>query len=73
MRFAGGGFESTVRLAKSSPDMWTPIFLENRENVLDVLDEHIQQLKQFRSSIDARDEAALLKLMENANRIKRIL
>lgn len=72
-QLAGGGFESTVRLAKSSPAMWTPIFLENRDNVLDVLDEHIQQLKQFRSYIDAGDEAALVKLMENANRIKRII
>lgn len=72
-QLAGGGFESTVRLAKSSPAMWTPIFLENRENVLDVLDEHILQLRQFRSSIDSGDEDALLKLMENANRIKRIL
>ena len=72
-QLAGGGFESTVRLAKSSPAMWAPIFLENRENVLDVLDEHIHQLKQFRSSIDTGDEAMLLKLMDNANRIKRIL
>lgn len=72
-QLAGGGFESTVRLAKSSPAMWTPILLENRENVLDVLDEHILQLKQFRNSIDAGDEDGLLKLMENANRIKRIL
>ena len=41
---AGGGFESTVRLAKSSPAMWAPIFMQNRDNVLDVLNEHITQL-----------------------------
>ena len=46
---ASGGFDSTVRLAKSSPDMWVPIFRQNRDNVLDVLDEHINQLARFRS------------------------
>ncbi len=46
---AGGGFESTVRLAKSNPAMWVPIFMQNRENVLDVLNEHISQLRKFKS------------------------
>ena len=45
---AGGGFESTVRLAKSNPAMWAPIFMQNRENVLDVLNEHISQLRKFK-------------------------
>ena len=67
---AGGGFESTVRLAKSSPAMWAPIFLQNRENVLDVLDEHILQLKQFREALQAGDASALTEFMINANRIK---
>jgi prephenate dehydrogenase len=70
---AGGGFESTVRLAKSSPSMWAPIFMQNRENVLDVLNEHISQLKKFKSCLEKENYTYLKELMENANKIKRIL
>jgi prephenate dehydrogenase len=70
---ASGGFESTVRLAKSNPNMWVPIFLQNKEQVLDVLTEHIEQLKKFKESIEQNDADKLRKLMEHANEIKRIL
>ncbi len=70
---AGGGFESTVRLAKSNPAMWAPIFMQNRENVLDVLNEHISQLKKFKASLEKENLEYLVELMENANKIKRIL
>ena len=49
---AGGGFESTVRLAKSSPETWAPIFMQNKYNVLDVLREHIHQLQIFRRLLE---------------------
>ena len=45
---AGSGFESTVRLAKSSPAMWTPISEQNKENIVEALDEYIGNLKQFK-------------------------
>jgi prephenate dehydrogenase len=70
---AGGGFESTVRLAKSNPAMWAPIFMQNRENVLDVLNEHISQLRKFKASLEKENLEYLVELMENANKIKRIL
>ncbi|NOT52072.1 MAG: prephenate dehydrogenase [Chitinophagaceae bacterium] len=70
---ASAGFESTVRLAKSNPAMWVPILLQNKENVLDVLKEHIAQLSRFKESIEKDDHAYLLRLIENANKIKRIL
>jgi prephenate dehydrogenase len=70
---AGGGFESTVRLAKSSPEMWGPIFMQNRENVLDVLNEHIMQLRKFKSCLEKENYAYLQELMVNANKIRRIL
>lgn len=70
---AGGGFESTVRLAKSNPAMWAPIFMQNRENVLDVLNEHISQLRKFKVSLEKENMKYLIELMENANKIKRIL
>jgi len=70
---AGGGFESTVRLAKSSPAMWAPIFMQNRENVLDVLNEHISQLRKFKSSLEKENYEYLVELMENANKIRRII
>ena len=70
---AGGGFESTVRLAKSNPAMWAPIFMQNRENVLDVLNEHISQLQKFKLSLEKENLENLVELMNNANKIKRIL
>lgn len=70
---ASGGFSSTVRLAKSSPDMWTPIFRQNRDNVLDVLDEHINQLSRFRSLLIKKDFDAFYRLIQQANDIKRVL
>ena len=70
---ASGGFSSTVRLAKSSADMWTPILLQNRENVLHVMDTYTGMLEAFRKAIDESDEEALRKLIQDANRIKRII
>ncbi len=70
---AGGGFESTVRLAKSNPAMWVPIFMQNRENVLDVLNEHISQLRKFKACLEKENYEYLLELIENANKIRRII
>ncbi|UYQ93945.1 prephenate dehydrogenase [Chitinophaga horti] len=70
---AAGGFESTVRLAKSSPDMWVPIFKHNRSNVLDVLDEHINQLQQMKGLLESEDYEAFYKLIQKSNKIKKIL
>lgn len=70
---AGGGFESTVRLAKSNPAMWAPIFMQNRENVLDVLNEHISQLRKFKASLEKENWEYLVELMDNANKIRRII
>lgn len=70
---ASAGFESTVRLAKSNPNMWVPILMQNRENVLDVLNEHISQLRKFKSSLEKENWELLRELMENANRIRQII
>lgn len=70
---ASAGFESTVRLAKSNPVMWAPIFMQNRENILDVLNEHISQLRKFKACLEKENEAYLLELIENANKIRRII
>ena len=70
---ASGGFESTVRLAKSNPAMWVPIFMQNRENVLDVLNEHISQLRKFKTCLEKENYQYLQELIENANGIRRVL
>jgi len=70
---ASAGFESTVRLAKSNPAMWVPIFMQNRENVLDVLNEHISQLRKFKSCLEKENYEYLQELIENANKIRRII
>lgn len=70
---ASAGFESTVRLAKSNPAMWAQIFMQNRDNVLDVLNEHISQLRKFKSCLEKENEVWLTELISNANKIRKIL
>ena len=70
---AGSGFESTVRLAKSSPDTWTPIFEQNKDNVIETLTEYIQNLNQFKAFMEKDDFEAVHNEMKNTNYIKQIL
>jgi len=70
---AGSGFESTVRLAKSSPEMWTPIFEQNRDNVVETLEEYIQNLIGFKKLILEGEFDKVHQEMSNTNRIKQIL
>ncbi len=72
-QLASSGFSSTVRLAKSHPEMWVPIFKQNKENVLDVLNEHITQLRKFKSALEKENYEYLEELISNANRIRGIL
>ncbi|GEO06342.1 prephenate dehydrogenase [Adhaeribacter aerolatus] len=70
---AGSGFSSTVRLAKSSPEMWAPIFTQNSRNISAALDSYIRKLQEFKNMIDNQDEAASFELMKKTNDIRRIL
>jgi prephenate dehydrogenase len=70
---ASGGFSSTVRLAKSNADMWVPILTQNHDNVLQVMDTYIEKMKAFRQAVADYDEDRIRQLIEEANRIKRIL
>ena len=70
---ASGGFSSTVRLAKSSADMWVPILTQNRDNVLHVMDTYIEKMQEFRRAIADFDEEAIRSLITDANRIKKII
>ena len=72
-QLASTGFSSTVRLAKSHPEMWVPIFKQNKENVLDVLNEHISQLRKFKSALEKENYDLLEDLIRNANKIRGIL
>jgi len=72
-QLASSGFSSTVRLAKSHPEMWVPIFKQNKENVLDVLNEHISQLRKFKSALEKDNFEYLEELISNANKIRGIL
>ena len=70
---AGSGFESTVRLAKSSPEMWTPIFKQNKTNVIQTLESYISHLQNFKDLMKADDFDGVYKEMKNTNYIKEIL
>jgi prephenate dehydrogenase len=70
---AGGGFESTARLAKSSPEMWGPIFSQNKENISDALEMYIEHIKLFKKYIDENNISECKKLMHKANSIRQIL
>ncbi|WP_299366398.1 prephenate dehydrogenase [Winogradskyella sp.] len=70
---AGSGFESTVRLAKSSPAMWTPIFEQNKTNVIETLEEYINNLKHFKQLMEEGNFEAVYNEMKTTNHIKEIL
>ncbi len=73
LTLAGGGFESTVRLAKSNGETWAPIFTENSEYILEVIDTYIEKMNLFRKMISEKDKDGLKALMEEANKIRKIL
>jgi len=73
LALAGGGFESTVRLAKSNGETWAPIFLENAQFILEVMDTYIEKMNAFRKMITDKDIDGLKSLMEEANKIRKIL
>jgi len=70
---AGSGFESTVRLAKSSPAMWTPIFIQNRENLLKAIVAYQKQIEKMKTMIEKSDSEDIYAYLENVNTIRRIL
>lgn len=70
---AGSGFESTVRLAKSSPSTWTPIFLQNKNNLVLAINEYISNLNQIKEMIEENNYSTLSSILNNTNRIKQIL
>ena len=73
LEMAGGGFESTVRLAKSSPEMWSPIFHQNKNYLLEVMDTYIEKMYHFRNLINKNKTEELTKFMKDANEIRKIL
>ena len=73
LTLAGGGFESTVRLAKSNGETWAPIFLENAGYIIEVMDTYIEKMNLFKKLIREKDLEGLKKLMEEANKIRKIL
>lgn len=70
---AGSGFASTVRLAKSSPEMWAPIILENSEHLVEALDSYVEILGQFKAMITSHDEQGLKEMIRKANKIREVL
>lgn len=70
---AGSGFASTVRLAKSSPEMWSPIFLQNKEHILEGLSTYIDQLNHFKSLLENGNADGMKTYMKEANRIREIV
>ena len=70
---ASGGFQSTVRLAKSSPEMWAPIFLQNRDYVVEAVSTYIHHLKEFKDALKSNDEEQLFNLIREANKIRTVL
>ena len=73
LTLAGGGFESTVRLAKSNGETWAPIFIENADYILEVMDTYNDKMNEFRKLIVNKDINGLKALMEEANKIRKIL
>jgi prephenate dehydrogenase len=73
LKLAAGGFESTVRLAKSNAETWAPIFLQNSEYIIEVLDNYVEKMNLFKKYILERNTEGLTELMNEANKIRKIL
>ena len=73
LEMAGGGFESTVRLAKSSPEMWAPILQQNKNYLLEVMETYIEKMYHFRNLINKNKNEELKEFMSSANEIRKIL
>lgn len=73
LKLAAGGFESTVRLAKSNAETWAPIFLQNSEYIIEVLDSYVEKMNLFKKFIQEKNTEGLIELMNEANKIRKIL
>lgn len=73
LNLAGSGFESTVRLAKSSPEMWSPIFLKNREAMLEAVEAYLKEVNRFKEYLHAEDAASIHQFLTDGRLIRKIL
>jgi len=73
LELSGSGFASTVRLAKSSPEMWCPIFIENKEMILESIDSYMEQMERLKNLIEAENETGLKTFLAEAREIRKIL
>lgn len=73
LELAGSGFESTVRLAKSSPEMWTPIFMENKTMVLEALNEFMDKASNFRDLLQKDDSEGITTFLDQGRAIKKVI
>lgn len=73
LELAGSGFASTVRLAKSSPDMWTPIFFENKSRVLEAVQKFSGQVEEFKKLLETDDWEGMKKFLEEGRKIKKVI
>lgn len=73
LKLAAGGFESTVRLAKSNAETWAPIFLQNSDYIIEVLDNYVEKMNLFKKYILEKNTEGLTELMNEANKIRKIL
>ena len=73
LELAGSGFASTVRLAKSSPDMWAPIFFENKEKVLAAVNRFSDQIERFRLLLENNDWEGMQQFLEEGRKIKKVI
>ncbi|MCX6227255.1 MAG: prephenate dehydrogenase/arogenate dehydrogenase family protein, partial [Bacteroidia bacterium] len=73
LNLASGGFDSTVRLAASSADMWVPVFDQNRENVVEVMETYIEKMTQFKDLIQSGETKKVRELIKKANIIQKTL
>ncbi len=70
---AGSGFDSTVRLAKSSPEMWTPIFIKNRRFLLEAIDNFMKETGKIRDFLSREESEEIFKFLQNGREIRKIL
>lgn len=69
--FSAGSFRDLTRVAELNPRMWSELFLENQENLIEELDVLLSSLTQYREALAQRDSEALQSLLEAGSRRKK--
>ena len=70
MGFSAGSYKDLTRVAKLNEDMWTELFMDNRDNLIYELDCFIGNLQEYRQALCDEDYELMHRLLEDGRKKK---